>query len=205
MKRLTAAQRQQVADAISAVERDTDAELVTVLARRADRYAEFPALWAALLSLLLPLIGSRLPAFDWFDLFFWQWLVFIVLLSLFHLPGVAPRLVPRRIRHRRAALLARSQFLMQNLHATRDGTGLLIFVAEAERYVEILADRGVSQRVSDAEWQALIDAFTAKVGHGKTQEGFLDCIRAAGKLLHERLPATSPKNELPNHLVMLDD
>lgn len=205
MKRLTEAQQQQVADAIARVERQTDAELVTVLAKRADRYAFVPFLWAAMLAMLLPLVGGLLPVLGWYDWFVWQWLVFIGLAFVLHLPFIEMRIVPRRLRHYRAASLARCQFLAQNLHATRDGTGLLIFVAEAERYVEILADRGISQHVPDSEWQALVDAFTTKVKAGETLQGFLDCIEGCGAKLAQHLPASHDKNELPNHLVIINN
>lgn len=204
MKKLTEAQQQQVADAITKVERQTDAELVTVLAKRADHYAFLPFLYAAVIALLVPLIGGLLPALGWFDWLLWQWLVFIVLALVLRLPFIKMHLIPKRLRHYRAASLARCQFLAQSLHATRDGTGLLIFVSEAERYVEILADRGISQHVPDAEWQQLVDAFTAKVKAGEVLQGFLDCIEGCGAKLTQHLPATHSKDELPNHLVIIN-
>jgi putative membrane protein len=205
MKKLTQAQQQQVADAITRVEQQTDAELVTVLARRADHYAYLPFLWAAMLAMLLPLVGGLLPVLGWYDWFVWQWAIFVVLALVLRLPLIEMRIVPRRLRHYRAASLARCQFLAQNLHATRDGTGLLIFVSEAERYVEILADRGISQHVPDSEWQELVDAFTAKVKAGDTLQGFLDCIEGCGVKLAQHLPATRQKDELPNHLVIINN
>ena len=54
MALLTEPELQQVAEAIERVERDTDAELVTVLAAQADDYRYIPLLWASLLALLLP-------------------------------------------------------------------------------------------------------------------------------------------------------
>lgn len=205
VKRLTEADKQQVASAVARVERETDAELVTVLAHRADHYAYLPFLWAALVALLLPLLGRFLPVLDWQDWLLWQWLVFILLALVLRLPFIEMRLVPRRLRHHRAATLARCQFLAQNLHATAHGTGLLIFVSEAERYVEILADRGISQHIPDAEWQQLVDAFTARVKAGDTLNGFLECIAGCGEKLKPHLPATHEKNELPNHLVLINN
>ena len=46
--------QRQIAEAIARAERHTDAELVTVLARRADDYAYWPLLWAAVLALAVP-------------------------------------------------------------------------------------------------------------------------------------------------------
>lgn len=47
-------EQRQVAEAIDRVEQRTDAELVTVLAARADDYAYMPLIWAGLIGLLLP-------------------------------------------------------------------------------------------------------------------------------------------------------
>jgi len=41
------------------------------------------------------------------------------------------------------------------------------------------------------------------VKRGETLQGFLGCIQACGEHLKQHLPATSERNELPNHLVIL--
>ena len=205
MSLLNETERKQVADAITEVERHTDAELVTVLAERADDYHFIPLLWAGLVALLVP--GAAL--FFTGDLhaqtlLLIQWGCFVILGAIFRVPQVATRLIPRSIRHGRAANLARRQFLEQNLHHTDDATGMLIFVSEAERYVEIIVDRGISERLDDATWSAIVDNFTAHVKRGETLAGFLHCIEACGTHLQAAVPATHERNELPNRLIILD-
>ena len=98
MALLNEAQLKQVSDAIEAVEKDTDAELVTVLAKQADNYFYIPTLWAAMLALLLPAL-LRMTHF-WLsadELFMLQWIVFIVFArgwrrasnALFSVPGAS--------------------------------------------------------------------------------------------------------------------
>ena len=204
MTLLSEAELQRVADAITEVERHTDAELATVLATRADDYAYIPLLWASLVALLLPgaanFFGGWLSAAQ---LLLVQWLTFALLALLGRIPSLTSRLIPRAVRHWRAANLARRQFLEHNLHHTEAGTGMLIFVSEAERYVEIIVDRGISSRIDDGAWQALVDVFTAEVRRGRTLEGFLGCIRGCGELLQQHVPATHERNELPNRLIVL--
>lgn len=201
----TEAQQRQVSDAIAAVERDTDAELVTVLARRADDYRPISLLWAAAIALLTPGLLAVSPLWlDLWEVMALQWLLFLVLALLLRWQPLLMRLVPRRIRQWRAANLARRQFLEQNLHHTRADSGVLIFVSEAEHYVEILADRGISKFVDHAQWQVIVDAFTAAVKRGDTLRGFVDCVNACGELLKQHVPVTDQKNELPNHLIVLD-
>lgn len=211
MALLNQSEQRQVGDAISRIERDTDAEIVTVLARQADDYTYIPLLWAGLVALILPgalaVIASWLGwvsgASAWYLLLV-QWLTFIVLGVVFRLPAVLTHLIPRHVRFWRASNLARRQFLEQNLHHTEAGTGMLIFVSEAERYVEILVDRGISSQLDDDTWQSIVATFTSQVKAGQTLQGFLDCIESCGELLKTHVPATHERNELPNRLVLLD-
>ena len=205
MALLTEPELQQVAEAIERVERDTDAELVTVLAAQADDDRYIPLLWASLLALLLP--GALLFFTGWlaaWQLLLVQWLTFIVLAAIFRLPSLTSRLIPRSVRHWRACNLARRQFIELNLHHTEGGTGMLIFVSEAERYVEILVDRGISSRIDNSAWESIVATFTENVRNGRVLEGFLSCIDACGSLLKQQVPATHERNELPNRLVVLE-
>lgn len=204
MTLLSESELKQVSEAIDRVERETDAELVTVLAAQADDYRYIPLLWASLLALLLP--GALLFFTGWlaaWQMLLVQWLTFIVLAAVFRIPSLTSRLIPRSVRHWRACNLARRQFIELNLHHTAAGTGMLIFVSEAERYVEILVDQGISSRIDESVWQSIVDTFTTDVRNGRVLEGFLGCIDSCGSLLKQHVPATHERNELPNHLVVL--
>lgn len=204
MTLLNETELRQVADTIARVERDTDAEIVTVLAARADDYAYIPLLWAGVIALVVPgLLNYGIVVMGPHALLLTQWAVFIVLALLFRVPAISTHLIPRHVRHWRAANLARRQFLEQNLHHTQGETGMLIFVSEAERYVEILVDRGISARLPDATWEPIIAAFTEQVRKGETLQGFVGCIERCGALLAQHLPSTSQRDELPNRLVVL--
>lgn len=195
---------QAVSDAVTEVERHTDAELVTVLARQSDDYRYIPTLWAAVIALLV-------PAIVWFaglwletlEILVAQLSCFFVLSVLFRVPAIMLRLIPRSVRSWRASNLARRQFLDNNLHHTEQECGVMIFISEAEHYVEILADRGIDQHVSQEQWQRIVDELIAAIKAGHTQQGLIECINQCGVLLAKHAPATKAKNELPNHLVLL--
>ncbi|MGY2378305.1 TPM domain-containing protein [Pseudomonas sp. SDO524_S393] len=202
---LTEHEQRQVAEAIARVEKTTDAELVTVLAARADDYAYIPLLWASLIALVVPGVVHYLSGYlTMYTLLLAQWLTFIVLCLVFRLPKVTTRLIPRSVRHWRASNLARRQFLEQNLHHTLGSTGVLIFVSEAERYVEILVDEGISRHLADDSWDVIVKAFTQQVKQGQTLTGFITCIEACGELLKVHVPVTQTRNELPNRLIVLE-
>jgi putative membrane protein len=193
-----------LAAAIASVEAKTDAELVTVLARQADSYLYIPTLWAAIIALLLPALIKLTPF--WLladDLFLLQWIIFVLLAVVLRWQPLMMKLVPKKVKYWRAENLARRQFLANNLHHTCGESGVLIFVSEAEHYVEIIADRGIDKFVNQDQWQSIVNAFIAQVKAGNTVAGLTNCINSCGELLEQYVPATEAKNELPNHLVVI--
>lgn len=205
MTLLSEAEIAQVGQAIAEVEQHTDAELVTVLARQADEYYYIPALWAALIALLSPGIVLLTPFWlDVAEVLLVQLVVFFVFAGLLRIPPILRRIIPTSVKQWRASNLARRCFLENNLHHTDGETGVLIFVSEAEHYVEIIADRGINNQVAADAWQHIVDDMTAALAGGATLQGFLTAVQGCGKLLTEHFPATHDRNELPNHMIVLD-
>ncbi len=200
---MTTEQKARIEAAIRDAERRTSGELLCVIAGASDDYHYIPTLWAAVMSLLVP-SGLHLAEIlhGTNHLVLGQMIGFVMLALVFQLPALKLRLVPKAVRDQRAALLAKAQFLAQGLHRTEAGTGVLIFVSVAERYVEIIADHGISERVDDAVWQAAVDKFTTHVKAGHVAEGFLAAVADCGQVLAEHFPAGPENtNELPNVLV----
>lgn len=202
---LSEADKVKVRDAIGAAERNTSGELVTVIANACDDYLFIPTLWAALIALVMPgvvLLGNLWIDYAW--LYSSQVVMFFVLAALFRIPAIKMRLVPRAIQRHRAGRVALEQFFLQNLHSTRDRTGVLIFVSIAESYVEIIADKGINDVVPRDAWEKVVAGFVASVKEEKYTEGFIAAINQCGNILQERFPAREDNpNELPDRLVEL--
>ncbi|AQQ69514.1 hypothetical protein Mag101_10650 [Microbulbifer agarilyticus] len=201
---LNANEKRVLSETIKEVESKTDAEVVTVLAGQSDNYLYISTLWAAFIALLIAPLMQFLPWWiEYQQAFTLQWILFIVLAVLFRWRPLTMWLVPKKIKYWRAANLARRQFLEHELHSTKDRLGLLIFVSQAEHYVEILADRGLAEQITNEAWQEIVENFIREVRKGKTGEAFVHCVEKCGELLKEAAPATVIKNELPNHLIVL--
>jgi len=195
----------ELAQQIQLIEEQTDAEIVTVLARQSDDYLYIPTLWAAFIAMLTPLVAYEFGFWlEWQDIFIWQWGIWFVASAACRWMPLKMRLVPRNVRRHRASLMARQQFLAQGLHHTRDRLGVLIFVSEAERYVEILVDQGVAARVDDVEWQQIISDFVQQLKSGQTEAGFRQCVAQVGARLVTLFPASCPQQQLSNRLVLLN-
>jgi putative membrane protein len=202
---ISAQDKKHVQKAIAAAERRTSGEFVAVVAEAADHYLFLPVLWAAMLALIVP--GAVLAAAATLALVYVyaiQLAVFILAGTLFLWPPIKMRLVPRHIKHGRASHLARAQFYEQGVHMTHEHSGVLFFVSEAERYVEIVADKGIHKNVGEKRWQEIIDEFTRQIGAGHVAEGFCAAITAIGEAMATHYPCeTDDVNELPNRLIEL--
>lgn len=205
MKFISQSDQDKIKEAIRLVEQKTSGELVTVITPESDSYEFIPYMWSAIIALFgAALIVVADPTVPHNFLISGQIVVFIVLTYLLRLPAIKHRFVPKSLGHKRARRFAREQFFAQNVHHTKNRSGILIFVSVAERYVEILADQGINEKIDPAQWDAIVKQFVSDVIAKKTASGFLTAINTCGILLAEHFPKKSGnQNELPDHLIIL--
>lgn len=198
-------EKQRLRDVIRAAEAKTSGEIVTVIARASGDYFYYPTLWAALLAILAPLVPVGLDiSFAPLGVVELQLLVFALLTLAFRWPPLKLKLVPRAVKQQYCARRAREQFLAQNLHTTRDRTGVLLYVSVAEHYVELLADAGINAKAPAGTWDRIVADFTAQLHAGRIAAGFVEAVHAIGTQLAAHFPAeVANPNELPDHLIEL--
>ena len=206
MIRFSADDRARITAAIHAAEKNTSGEFVAVVARASDHYVFVPLLWSAILALLFP--GACLLAgwsVRWVQLYQIQLLIFIVLtVVLLSVPGLHLELIPRRVKHARASRLAKAQFYEQGVQLTSHHSGVLFFVSLAERYVEIVADKGIHEKLGETHWKGIIDKFVAQVRRGQVVDGFVEAISACGAAMAEHYPPDpADTSELSDGLIEL--
>src|ERR1700722_18332397 len=66
---------------------------------------------------------------------------------------------------------------------TEENNGVLIYVQLADRHVEIVADRGFADRVSQPEWEAVCKVMEEHFRAGRYEAGALAGVDAVGTLL----------------------
>jgi uncharacterized membrane protein len=205
MQPLTPAERARVLTAIAEAEQRSEAEFAVAVAGSADRYPEVRLLAPALLAILAPplLLASGITA-DPFWLAILPSALFILLSALLLPDAVAVRLAPERWRRDRARRLARTLFMDLGLTTPRDRAGVLLFIARAEREVEILAGAGVAERIDSEDWQRVVAQFVRAARSGPLATALTQAIEAATILLSNAFPADSRNpDEVPNRLIEL--
>lgn len=87
---------------------------------------------------------------------------------------------------------------------TADNNGVLIYLLLADRDIEIVADRGVSAKVSAVEWEVICRTMEASFARGRYGEAVAQGIEAASRLLARHFPRRAgDRNELPDRPVAL--
>lgn len=95
-------------------------------------------------------------------------------------------------------------FATQGVWDTSERTGVLVYVLLADHKVEIVADRGISARVTQPEWQAICASMQEAFRAGRFEEGAVAGVHAIADLLERHFPAgETNRNELPDQPVML--
>lgn len=87
---------------------------------------------------------------------------------------------------------------------TEENSGVLIYLLLAERTVHIIADRGINKKVTQCQWDSIVQAMQQAFRQGDFQAGALIGIEQITALLTQHFPASADNpNELPDAPVIL--
>ncbi|MFI4895949.1 MAG: TPM domain-containing protein, partial [Steroidobacterales bacterium] len=103
-----------------------------------------------------------------------------------------------------ARMRAIELFARLRIWDTQANNGVLIYVLRADRAVEIIADRGINQRVSSTEWELVCREVETHYRAGRYEEGSRAAVAGVARLLALHFPAgRASGNELPNQPILL--
>ena len=196
------ADRLRISTAIRHAESCTAGEIFCVVAKHSSTYRLMPIAWAAVLALAVPLPILILSELSGADIYLLQIVTFLLASLLLSHPAVRFKIVPRRAKHDRAHAEAMRQFFAQGIDKTEHRTGVLIFASTAERYVEVVADTGINDKVSGQTWDRAVAALVSAIQDGRPADGFVAAIEQCGAVLAEHFPPGALKHdELADRLV----
>ena len=207
---VTHADRQRVVAAIKVTETHTSGEIIVVVAKQSDDYVHVPIHIAAGTALAVPFVlpwAARF--FPWATVSLWwvfavQLLLFIVVALVLSQVWFRYLVTPRKLMQKYAHRNAASQFMTFRTHATGGRTGVLIFVSLLEHYVEVVGDTAIAAKVTDKDWQKIVDEMLPLLKVHKLADALVLGIEHCGHTLAKHFPpnASNP-NELPDHFIIL--
>ena len=187
-----------IAQAVAAVEKQTNAEIVVVVRGRSGTYRHADYLFGAIVAF----IGIVFVLFSRWE-FHTYWIPFDVIALFVAAAWVSSRgdflrrlLTTKSFQTKAARAGAAAMFYEAGIANTTAENGLLIYLSLLERQLEIIADRGILTNVPPLKWNHAVYEMkeSAKRPTPAMLIGGLDSL---GKLLAEHLPATG---ENPNEL-----
>ena len=99
-----------------------------------------------------------------------------------------------------------TQFGKLRVWDTEHNNGVLIYLLLAEHAIEIVADRGLAQRVPAATWHTLVQRLGQALRAGQYEDGLTEVLAEISALLVAHFPASGHapgSNELPDAPVLL--
>ena len=79
-------------------------------------------------------------------------------------------------------------FGSQRVWDTAQNNGVLLYLLLAERSIEIIADRGISQRVEPDVWQAMVARLSERCRRGDMEDGLRQTVAELSELLIQHFP-----------------
>ncbi|MGZ8335058.1 MAG: TPM domain-containing protein [Allosphingosinicella sp.] len=224
MQRLSEADHALVTEAVAKAERESDGEIVTVVAPRSDAYHDVALHYAVLAMLVVPAKLAVLPQ-SWVDragglvlgwnaeptrgglmliLFVLLTIAFLVVRLILAYMPLRLALTPGQTKTRRVHRRAIEHFRTSCERRTRGRTGVLIYLSLAERRAEIVADQAIASQVAPAVWGEAMAVLVDEVKVGRPGPGLASAIEQVGAVLAGILPPRPGNpNELSDRLIEL--
>ncbi len=203
-KFFTTEEKERIRQAVEAAEKRTSGEIVPTIVAASGRYAE-----VELGGLIVGLLVGTAGAFFWAD----PWGLIEMQLAwpplgaglgfiLCRIPAIKRRLIPKRRIDEAVHVRSLAAFTAHGLHYTRAHTGILILASLLEHRVEVLADRGINEKVQPGTWDEIVKLLTTGLKSGDGCAAFCAAIERCGEILatHFQRPADD-RDELANKLV----
>ena len=194
---LTPYEKAKLEALVASVNNKTAGKLSVVCASCSDEYMDVSLLWAASFALSVPLLLFVFaPQTSFADMYKLQLISFgLLAIGLRWKPLLIP-LVPRALRYRsaRRLALAHKAKWLEGMH--NKGT-VFVFISQAERYAEVIADAGFGAKQPDDFWQRIESDLNADIRAGRMADGLEKAIKRCGDALTQHVPAKAKVDTVP--------
>ncbi|MEQ9287404.1 MAG: TPM domain-containing protein [Cyclobacteriaceae bacterium] len=205
-------QKNDVEQAVKDLELESSGEIVVYFGRKSDSYQQGSWKLAATLG-MAGLLAVMCLSYVWMlpatltimaialSIFLLMIMGFVV---SYFFPAVRLAFVPLNIMDHRVITRARDIFLQEEIFNTVDRTGILIYISELEKRVQVIGDRGISSVIEQDDWNKVLALVTDGIKTGTPAEGLVEAIHECKKLLLENgfIVRVDDTNELSDEMII---
>jgi len=218
---LTKEELEQIKNAVKEAESKTSGEIATAFIKESDDYAVYELTFAVLcgfvyfvaIMFFADSIEHSIKQMFWeysshYLLAFYGFSTFLVIAIFYLLANLSfidRLIVPKSVMQRKVNQRAVRHFMESGVYNTKERTGILIFISSLEHRVELLADRGISEKIPREKWDALVSHIIKGIKANQLVKHLTESIRGCGELLAEHYPIQPDDvNELKDDIVVLE-
>jgi len=219
--KLSKTEREKIRQTVQEVERKTSGEIATAVIRESYDYAIYEMIFAILVGfiyfiimlLFLGKIEQYLQSLFWdystnHLVAFYGFSLFLVITLFYFIANISyldRLIVPTRIMKQKVKDRAVRYFMESGVHATRDRTGILIFISILEQRVELLADSGISTKIDEDRWQEIVEGIIRGIKNKNFTNSLIEAVASCGSILETYFPVKpDDKDELKNEIDILE-
>jgi putative membrane protein len=198
-------EKELISKKIENLEKSSSAELVAVITKRSGDYRHINSLITISVVFVISFILVFFSNFSSFQLLQIQFFVFIGAYFLFEkFDTFILNAFPTSYKRKKASQNAQEQFSNLGLNRTKTNQGIMFFVSLDEKYVEIITDRVISEKIKDDYWKKIVDEFIKDVKKKDLSLGYLKAITSCSEILIKEFPIQdNDENELSNDVIEL--
>jgi putative membrane protein len=199
--------KKSIKNLISDIESKSDAEIRVVVAHSCDRYRYSIAVFSLLAALLIPfgikVIGVYITQTNLIAL---SVATFLFVSFVLEYSDIKYKIIPKKVTKDRCEKMAIAQFYKLGINKTKSHKAILLFVSLKERYVRVVTDENIKQKIDDDFWKSVVKEFVNFVKNGSVDKGLIQIVKKCGEVLEENFPKTThqKENELSNEMVVLN-
>lgn len=210
----------KIRQAVKNAESKTSGEIAVCLASESSDYSIWEIAASIIASLVVScvmlLFSSQLKVFvenkvwlyhDWYLAAIFVAVIFISIIIFFavcNIPFIDRIIIPKNFKKKTVTEKAFSLFAETNVYCTQNHNGILIFVSYLEREVRIIADKGISEKISDDDFSKIADELSKDIQSRNGVSAFCTAIEKCGELLSKHYSVKKDDvNELPDGLLFV--
>lgn len=198
-------EKKLISKEIENLEARSSAELVAVVTKRSASYKYVSSIIALCFVAFISIFLIFFTSISNFTLLQIQTLCIVALFLLFErFENTILFLLPKSYKRDVASIYANKQFENLGLNRTKTNQAIMFFVSLDEKYVEIITDKTISEKINNHYWEVIIDEFINDVKKDELSKGYLKAIKDCNKILIDNFPIEEDdENELSNEVIEL--
>jgi putative membrane protein len=203
MKLLTEQDKTGITQAIKEAEKQTSCEIMVMEVGQCDDYSSARMLWGVIIAFVSAFSVSLFYHLTITQFMAVELVGFLIgLLIINRIPVLKRLLIPVKKMRGEVHYRALAEFYNQGIYKTRAENGIFIMLSVFERMVIILADKGISSKISPDYLNTIRDKIITGIKHNKSGAIIAETIKSLGQDLKEYFPAQiDDKNELPDTIL----